>query len=93
MYGYLSLPGARSMGEVMEAKLAIVSCPECSYLRDGECVVCVDGEAHPACDGCHSGELVWYRRPIFVSVVTSVAVSLIATLIATKIARRLDVVT
>ncbi len=92
MYGYVSLRGG-PLGEVTEAKLAIVSCPPCSYLRDGECVVCMDGEPHPACNGCEDGDLVWYRRPLVASIATAVVVSLIATIIVSKVTRRFSLVT
>jgi hypothetical protein len=72
VYGYLSVP--TQVGQ-SDTKLAIVSCPPCSYMRDGECVVCMDGEPHPACNGCSGGAVVWYRTPFFVSLVTSLVAS------------------
>jgi hypothetical protein len=75
VYGYVSYPTAT--GQV-ESRVAIVTCPECSFLKSGDCVVCVDGDEHPACEGCSDGRTVWYRRPLFVSVATAVVVSLVA---------------
>ena len=75
MYGYVSYPTATG---AVESRVAVVTCPECSYLKNGDCVVCVSGEDHPACDGCSDGRVVWYRRPLFVSVATAVVVSLVA---------------
>jgi hypothetical protein len=74
-FGYVSYP--TSTGQV-ESRVAVVTCPECSFLKNGDCVVCVDGEDHPACKGCSDGQVVWYRRPLFVSVATAVVVSIIA---------------
>jgi hypothetical protein len=86
MFGYISIP--RQVGQT-EAKLAIVTCPPCSYLRDGECVVCMDGEPHPGCSGCVGGTVPWYRSPFAVSLMTSLVVSSIATVVIYKLERRL----
>lgn len=75
MYGYVSYPMATG---ATESRVALVTCPQCSYLKNGDCVVCVTGEDHPGCSGCSDGEIVWYRRPLFVSVATAIVVSLVA---------------
>jgi hypothetical protein len=85
MIGYVGYPTAT--GQV-ETRQAIVSCPECTYLQDGNCVVCAGPDDHPACDGCRDGRVVWYRRPLFVSVVTAVAVSLAAGVIVKQVKKR-----
>jgi hypothetical protein len=82
MYGYVGYQTAT--GQV-ETRMALVTCPECTYLRDGDCVVCSGPDDHPSCDGCRNGRVVWYRRPLFVSVTTAVAVSLVAGVIVSKI--------
>ena len=82
MIGYVGYPQAT--GQV-ETRMAVVTCPSCTYLQDGNCVVCQNGEDHPSCDGCRDGEVIWYRRPLFVSVVTAVVVSLAAGVIVKKI--------
>jgi hypothetical protein len=82
MLGYVGYPTA--FGQ-LETRQAVVSCPECTYLQGGDCVVCVDPEDHPACDGCRDGRVVWYRRPLFLSVATAVTVSLIAGVIVAQI--------
>jgi len=69
----------------VETRQAIVSCPECTYLSGGDCVVCAGPDDHPSCDGCRDGKVVWYRRPLFVSVATAVVVSLAAGVIVKKI--------
>ena len=85
MYGYVSYPTATG---AVESRVAIVTCPECSYLKNGDCVVCVSGEDHPACDGCSDGRVVWYRRPLFVSVATAVVVSLVAGVVVHQVEKR-----
>jgi hypothetical protein len=82
--GYLRATGA------VETRQAVVSCPTCTYLEDGTCVVCVSPDDHPACDGCRNGQVIWYRRPLFVSVVMAVTVSLIAGLAVSQIKKRTD---
>jgi hypothetical protein len=82
MYGYVGYQTAT--GQV-ETRMAVVTCPECTYLQDGNCVVCQTADDHPSCDGCKNGVVVWYRRPLFVSVATAVTVSLIAGVIVKKI--------
>ena len=74
MFGTVTYPTAT--GEV--ARMAVVTCPECSFLKDGDCVVCLNGDDHPACTGCSDGQVIWYRRPLFVSVVTAIVVSIVA---------------
>jgi len=75
VHAYVAYP--RSTGEV-SSRVAIVTCPECSFLQDGDCVVCVSGEDHPACSGCSDGKIIWYRRPMFVSIMTAIVVSAVA---------------
>jgi hypothetical protein len=82
MLGYVGYPTA--FGQ-LETRQAVVMCPECTYLKDGNCVVCVGPEDHPACEGCRDGRIVWYRRPLFISVATAVTVSLIAGVIVAHV--------
>lgn len=82
MYG---LVGYQTATGQVETRMAIVTCPECTYLRDGNCVVCQSPDDHPSCDGCRNGAVVWYRRPLFVSVVTAVSVSLLAGVIVNRV--------
>jgi hypothetical protein len=82
MYGYVGFQ--RATGQV-DTRMAVVTCPECTYLKDGDCVVCAGPDDHPSCDGCRDGRVVWYRRPLFISVTTAVAVSLIAGVVVRKI--------
>jgi len=72
----------------VESRVAVVTCPECSYLKSGDCVVCEGDENHPACDGCANGRIVWYRRPLFVSVATAVVVSIVAGIAVHQIEKR-----
>jgi hypothetical protein len=82
MLGYVGYPTAFGQAETRQA---IISCPECTYLSGGDCVVCAGPDDHPACDGCRDGRVVWYRRPMVVSVVLAVTVSLIAGVIVTQV--------
>lgn len=84
-YGYVAYPTAAGQ---LDSKVAVVTCPECSFLKSGDCVVCVTGDDHPACAGCSDGQIVWYRRPLFVSVATAVVVSVIASITASQIMKR-----
>lgn len=92
MFVYLMNPaglGAEAPGAEAPAsngtKMAFVSCPECSYFKNGECVVCGEDENHPACHGCVSGELVWWRRPLPIAIFSSVVVSVATGLIVSKV--------
>ena len=71
-------------GDVQTAA-AIVTCPACSFLSNGSCVVCQTSDEHPGCDGCRDGVVIWYRRPLFVSVVTAVSVSLLVGVIVKQV--------
>lgn len=82
MYGYV---GYRNATGQVETRMAIVTCPTCTYLKDGDCVVCQEPDEHPSCHGCDNGEVVWYRRPLFVSVITAVFVSLAAGAIVAQV--------
>ncbi len=68
--------------------MAIVTCPECSFLKNGDCVVCIDGGDHPACSGCSDGQVIWYRRPMFVSIATAVVVSILAGIVVHQVEKR-----
>jgi hypothetical protein len=85
MYGYVGFQ--RATGQV-DTRMAVVTCPECTYLKDGNCVVCSGPDDHPSCDGCRDGRVVWYRRPLFVSVTTAVVVSLAAGVVVSQIKKR-----
>jgi len=67
--------------------MAIVSCPACSYFRDGSCVVCEEDSEHPACADCTGGALVWYRSPVIAAVGSAVVVSIITTMILSRLSR------
>ncbi len=75
MSGYVGY--LRATGDV-DTRAAIVTCPTCTYLKDGSCVVCQTSYDHPSCSGCENGEVVWYRKPFFVSVASAVVISLVA---------------
>lgn len=85
MFAHVSVQGEN--GELTEPRMAVVSCPACSYFRDGSCVVCEDDSEHPACDGCAGGTLVWYRSPVIAAVGSAVVVSIITTMILSRLSR------
>jgi len=85
MFGLVGYP--TSIGQV-ETRVAIVSCPDCTYLQDGSCVVCQDPDAHPSCDGCRDGKVVWYRRPLVLSIGTAVVVSVLAGIVVKQIQKK-----
>lgn len=71
----------------------ITACPHCSYLWEGKCVVCVDGDEHPACTNCAGGlpaKPPWYKSDFFVSVMAGVAITVVSTIIVTRIERKLS---
>jgi hypothetical protein len=71
----------------------ITACPHCSYLWEGKCIVCAEGDPHPACKGCVDGQLAktpWYKSDMFVAIVAGVAISVVSTIIVTRIERRLS---
>lgn len=73
-----------------ETRPAVLSCPQCSYLLAGTCVVCEDGDAHPACDNCANGRLLpppWYKRDLFLAIATSTLVAVTSTIIIAEIRR------
>ena len=72
----------RSLGSTSVPAQA--TCPQCSYLWEGSCKVCVDVDAHPGCEGCVGGRLPappWYKSTLVLQigslVVASVAVALL----------------
>lgn len=85
MFGYAAYPLAT--GDIA-SRVAVITCPECSFLKNGDCVVCVTGDDHPACSGCSDGKVVWYRRPLVVSIATAVVVSVVAGVVVQQVTKR-----
>jgi hypothetical protein len=67
------------------------TCPHCSILRNGECVVCAEGdENHPSCRHCEGGTYKppadpWYKDEIVLAIGTAVVVSVCSALIIAAI--------
>lgn len=65
----------------------ITTCPHCSKLVNGSCVVCSPGDLHPSCEFCEEGRIVmpWYRNELVVAIFTTVVVSVASALILQRI--------
>jgi hypothetical protein len=67
------------------------TCPHCSILRGGECVVCQPGEEnHPSCRHCENGVYdpppePWYQRDLVVAIGTTIVVSVISAVIFSQV--------
>jgi hypothetical protein len=60
---------------------AIVTCPQCSYFVEGTCMVCPNGDPHPACVGCVDGRIPpppWYKRELVYSILIATAATITA---------------
>jgi len=63
----------------------ITTCPHCSRLVDGSCLVCETGDEHPSCRHCEGGrykppKAPFYKNEIFISVATAVTVGVLTTM-------------
>ena len=63
----------------------ITTCPHCSKLVNGSCLVCADGDPHPSCSNCVGGKhspprRAWYKSQMVVSASTVVLASVVSTL-------------
>lgn len=66
------------------------TCPHCSYLVEGTCVVCAEGDEHPSCEYCVGGKYyppgeAWYRNHVFIAVATAIVVGVTSTLIISRV--------
>lgn len=90
LYGYDDMVAYRSaLGQ--PTRTAVLSCPHCSYLVEGECVICEDDDPHPACQGCVGGRLPplpWYKTDLFVSIMTATVVSIASAIIVAQVKKR-----
>jgi hypothetical protein len=71
-----------------QTRVAVLSCPHCSYLVEGTCVICENDDPHPACESCVDGRLPpvpWYQRDLFLAIATSTVVAISSAIIVTKI--------
>ena len=79
-----------SLYEAPVTQPAITSCPPCSYLVSGSCLVCANGDQHPGCQDCVNGRYAppptpWYKTPFFFSVMVIVTASMLSTIVAARI--------
>lgn len=76
----------RSLGSTSVPAQA--TCPQCSYLWEGSCKVCVDGDPHPGCEGCVGGRLPmppWYKSHLVLQIGSLVVASLAVALLVPRI--------
>lgn len=67
-----------------------MTCPPCSYLWEGSCVVCQNGDPHPGCLDCEDGKPLpdpWYKSDLVISILAGSAVAIITGLIVAKAER------
>lgn len=81
MIGQVVVP-SRGLGVV-----PITTCPHCSKLINGSCVICAPEDPHPSCTHCEGGKFVvpWHRNEIVVAIVTTVVVSVASAIILSRI--------
>ena len=84
------------LGEPAEAtRQVFMSCPPCSYLVEGSCVVCGAADQHPACQYCVAGiyqppKAAWYKSEILLAVATATVVSVVSALLVTHLNRLME---
>jgi hypothetical protein len=71
------------------------TCPHCSYLQDGTCVVCADSDAHPGCTDCVGGQYLppkppWWKSQFVSSLAISVTATVISMVLVVKIQQYLS---
>ncbi len=74
-----------------QTRTPVMSCPHCSYLVEGSCLVCTEGNQHPACEGCVNGRLQprpWYKHEIVLAVATATLVSIASAIIVHQVKAR-----
>lgn len=84
----------RSFGS-LELRPVVTTCPHCSYLVEGSCVVCADGDPHPGCEGCIDGHYVspriaWYRSDLVITIASSMVVAVVSTIVAVRLQHMLE---
>ncbi len=71
----------------------VMSCPQCSVLVEGTCVICEPNSPHPSCQYCQGGTFKppWHKNPMTTAVVMSVVVAVISGLIIRQISKQLHI--
>lgn len=89
MTAYPRIPLPRALGQT---RAVITTCPHCSYLVGGTCVICEDGDPHPGCEGCVNGRLrppPWWENELFVAISTAVVVSVATAIIVPRLEKQI----
>lgn len=71
----------------------VMSCPQCSILVEGTCVICAEGDPHPSCQYCQGGTYKppWHQHPMTNAIITSVVVAVISGLILRQLSKQLHI--
>ncbi len=73
-----------------QSQPAVMTCPHCSYLWEGSCRICEDGDPHPGCVDCVGGQLPrapWYMNELLFSIGTAVVVAVAVSVLAPRVER------
>ncbi len=68
----------------------VTSCPRCSYLVEGTCLICLNEDPHPGCVKCVDGlpeRDPWYLHPLTLAVGSAVVISLTVALVVPRLER------
>jgi len=70
------------------------TCPHCSILVNGTCIVCGSKDKHPSCLNCVNGKYYpppkqWYEHKIVIAVGTAVVISVISGLLIEYIKQKI----
>jgi hypothetical protein len=69
--------------EVASSVPVFTTCPHCSYLSEGSCIVCANGDPHPGCEDCVDGKYSpanppWYKSDFLRTLAASLTVSIVS---------------
>jgi hypothetical protein len=92
------LPSAGEMQRIQGEAQAAPSvaflgvCPQCSYLKNGSCILCEPGSKHPSCTDCVDGKPPgepWWKRseiivPIAVAAISSATAALLTAIVLAR---------
>lgn len=74
-----------------QTRTPVMTCPHCSYLVEGSCVICPNGHPHPSCEGCLDGRLPprpWYRHELVIAITTATMVSIASAILVQQVKAR-----
>jgi hypothetical protein len=85
-------PGLAAWGGfgAAEVRPVFTTCPHCSYLVNGTCVVCQEGDEHPSCAYCVDGKYYpppepWYKSQLTVAIITAIVVAVTSSIVVGQI--------